>query len=104
MKFLSSADVQADWGATTGYIAARESAWELDPLKSLTEEFPQYLVTRDQLEHATKEFTAWRSIDLQNIINNELSRVISGEVSLEEALDVMNGAQEQADSLLEEYR
>jgi len=61
-------------------------------------------VTRDQLEYATKEFSTWRSIDLQNIINNQLSRVISGEEPLDAAADVMAEAQAQADALLEEYR
>lgn len=104
VKFLASPEIQADWGAATGYIAARESAWELDPLASLVEEFPQYAVARDQLEYATKEFSTWRSIDLQNIINNQLSRVISGEEPLDAAADVMAEAQAQADALLAEYR
>jgi len=104
VKFLASAEIQSDWGASTGYIAAREGAWEIEPLASLTEEFPQYAVTRDQLDYATKEFSTWRSIDLQNIINTQLSRVISGEVPVEEAATVMEEAQAQADSILEEYR
>ncbi|MFW5748003.1 MAG: ABC transporter substrate-binding protein [Chloroflexota bacterium] len=104
IKFLSSPEVQSDWGASTGYIAARESAWELDPLASLAEEFPQYAVTRDHLAFATKEFAAYATIDLQNIINTELSRIISGEVALDEAADVLARAQEQMDGILADYR
>jgi sn-glycerol 3-phosphate transport system substrate-binding protein len=102
--YLSSPEIQADWGAVGGYIAARQSSWELEPLASLVEEHPQYLVARDQLEIAAKEFSAYRTIDLQNIINTQLSRIISGEVPLEDAADVMAQAQAQIDSLLEEYR
>lgn len=104
IKFLSSPAIQSDWGAATGYIAARESAWEIDPLASLVDQYPQYAIARDQLQYAYKEFSAWGSIELQNIINNELSRVISGEVPLEEADEVLESAQAQIDSILANYR
>lgn len=104
IEFLSSPEIQSDWGAATGYIAARQSAWEIDPLASLVQEYPQYAVARDQLAYSYKEFTAWRSIDLQNILNTELSRVISGEVPLSEAAAVLENAQNQMDELLAEYQ
>ncbi len=104
VEYLASAEIQADWGVTTGYIAARASAWETEPLASLAEEFPQYAVARDQLEIAVKEFSAYRTIDLQNIVNNSLSIIISTDRPLEEAADVLAEAQAQMDSLLEEYR
>lgn len=104
VKFLASPEIQSDWGAATGYIAARESAWELDPLKSLTEEYPQYAVARDQLAYAYKEFSTWRGIETQNLINNQLSIIISGQEPLDQAQAVMDEAQAQADALLEEYR
>lgn len=104
VEFLSSPEIQSDWGAQTGYIAARESAWELDPLASLAEEFPQYAVARDQLEYAYKEFASYRSVDIQNIINFTLSQVISGEVALDEAAALLAEAQAQIDELLTEYR
>lgn len=102
--FLSSPEIQSDWSASNGYIAARQSAWELDPLRSLAEEFPQYTVARDQLAFAVKEFSAYRTIDLQNILNNALSRVISGSVPLSEAASVLAEAQAQIDSLLADYQ
>ena len=104
IAFLSSPEIQSDWGAATGYIAARQSSWDIDPLASLVEEFPQYAVARDQLAYSYKEFTAWRSIELQNILNNELSRVLSGEVPLSEAAAVLENAQNQMDELLAEYQ
>lgn len=104
VAFLSSPEIQSDWGAQTGYIAARESAWELDPLARLSEEFPQYAVARDQLAYAYKEFASYRSIDIQNIINFTLSQIISGEVALDEAATLLADAQTQIDELLAEYR
>ena len=104
VEFLSTPEIQSDWGATTGYIAAFDGAWDVAPLSDLSMEFPQYVVTRDHLEHATKEFSAFRTIDLQNIINSQLSRVISGEVPLEEAAAVLAEGQAQIDGILSDYR
>ncbi|GAB4549789.1 MAG: ABC transporter substrate-binding protein [Anaerolineae bacterium] len=101
-QFLASPEIQADWGAKTGYVAARISAWELDPLKSLVAEKPQYAVARDQLAYAQKEFSAYRTIDLQGIINTTLSNILSGkETDIPAALKT---AQDQIDSLLAEYK
>ncbi len=36
-QYLASPEIQSDWGAATGYVAARPSAWDLDPLKSLAD-------------------------------------------------------------------
>ncbi|MDZ4670385.1 MAG: ABC transporter substrate-binding protein [Phototrophicales bacterium] len=102
--FLSSPEVQSDWGAQTGYIASNYSAWEIEPLLSLAEEFPQYGVARDQLEFAVKEFDAFRSVDIQNIINLQLSRIISGEVSLDNAEAALIEGQAQIDALLEPFQ
>ena len=101
-EFLASPEIQSDWGAATGYIAARASAWELDPLATRAAEHPQYLAARDQLAYAAAEFTSYRAIDTQNIINATLSGVISGAET--DAAAAMASAQEQIDALLAEYR
>lgn len=100
VEFLSSPEIQADWTARTGYIAARESAWETETLTALVEERPQYAIARDQLAYAGKEFTAFRSIDIQNIINTTLGSIISGEVT--DIAPALEAAQAQIDSLLAE--
>lgn len=104
VMFLSSPEIQSDWGAKTGYIAARYSAWEIEPLASLVVEYPQYAVARDQLEFAVKEFDAYRSVDIQNIINLQLSKIISGEVPLDQAADTLAEAQAQIDQLLAPFK
>jgi sn-glycerol 3-phosphate transport system substrate-binding protein len=102
IQFLSSPEIQADWTARTGYVAARQSAWETETLQTLVEEQPQYAVARDQLEYAGKEFASFRTIDIQNIINPALSELFSGTSTDVQA--TLDEAQEQIDSLLEEYR
>lgn len=104
VQFLASDEIQSEWGAATGYIAATQGAWEVEPLATLAQEFPQYLVARDQLAYAYKEFAAYRSIDLQNIINTSLSEIISGNRPLSDAATVLAEAQAQIDSLLADYR
>lgn len=102
VEFLSSAEIQSDWGATTGYIASTVTAWEIDPLASLAEEFPQYLVARDQLLFAEKEYTSYGAITIQGIINGTLESILTGEA--EDAQAAMDEAQAQIDSVLDEYR
>lgn len=104
VEYLSSPEVQADWGAASGYVAARISAWDLEPLASLVAEKPQYAVARDQLAIADREFASYRTIDAQNIINLTLSGILSGEVALADAPATLAEGQAQIDALLEEYR
>ena len=102
VMFLSSPEIQADWGATTGYIAARASAWETEPLASLAEEHPQYGIARDQLQHVGKEFSSYATITIQGIINGTLESILTGEA--EDAQAAMDEAQAQIDGILAEYR
>jgi sn-glycerol 3-phosphate transport system substrate-binding protein len=103
-QFLSSPEIQSDWGVKTGYIAVRPSAWEIEPLVSRVAEFPQYGVARDQLTIAQYEFTAYRAIDIQAIVNTTLSGIISGATPLADAPAALETAQAQIDELLAEYR
>ncbi len=102
VMFLSSPAIQADWGATTGYIASNASAWETEPLASLAQEYPQYLIARDQLQHAGKEFSSYATITIQGIINGTLESILTGEA--EDAQAALDAAQEQIDGILAEYR
>ena len=102
VMFLSSPEIQADWGATTGYIAANATAWETEPLASLVQEYPQYGVARDQLQYAGKEFSSYATITIQGIINGTLQSILTGEA--EDAQAAMDGAQAQIDGILAEYK
>ncbi len=100
--FLASPEIQADWGATTGYIASSASAWETEPLASLAQEHAQYGVARDQLQFAGKEFSSYATITIQGIINGTLESILTGEA--EDAQAAMDAAQAQIDGILAEYR
>ena len=102
VTFLASAEVQADWGATTGYIASNATAWETEPLASLAMEYPHYLVARNQLQYVGKEFSSYATITIQSIINGTLQSILTGES--EDAQAAMDAAQAQIDGILAEYR
>lgn len=104
VEYLSSPEIQSDWGVQSGYIAARNSAWDIDPLATRIEEFPQYAIARDQLEFANREFSSFRTIDIQGIVNNTFSQILSGQASTEDAGTILSEGQAQIDGLLEEYR
>jgi sn-glycerol 3-phosphate transport system substrate-binding protein len=101
VQYLSSPEIQSDWGAATGYIAARKSAWDVDPLKKLVTEKPQYGIARDQLQYADKELATHQSLDVRNTLGKAIGRVIAGEMSAQESLDQ---AQKEADAILSQYK
>lgn len=101
IQFLTSPESQATWTVGTGYIAARQSAWEGEELQALVEEFPQYSVARGQLEFADKELTSHQGLDVRAIFNQAIASAIAGEATPQEALDQ---AQAEADALLSQYR
>lgn len=49
MQYLTSANVQADFAANTGYIPIHKDALETEAYKAVTDEYPQYTVAFDQL-------------------------------------------------------
>jgi sn-glycerol 3-phosphate transport system substrate-binding protein len=101
IKFLTSPEIQADWTINTGYIAARQSAWEQTPLKELVAKNPQYAVARDQLKFADKELATHRGSDVQKIFGTAVQKVITGELDPKAALDA---AQKSAEDLLKDFK
>jgi len=101
VQYLTSPEVQADWTVNTGYIAARQSAWETDTLLDLIADAPEFGVARDQLQYARKELTTHEGIEVRAVLNNALAAVIAGEA---EPAAALSEAQAEADALLEPYR
>ncbi len=101
VEYLTSPEIQADWTVNTGYIAARQSAWETDTLLDLVDDAPEFAVARDQLAYARKELTTHEGIEVRALLNSALAAVIAGEAETAAALDE---AQVAAEILLEPYR
>lgn len=99
-RFLSSPEIQSDWGVESGYVAPMDEAWEREPLAGFVEDFPQAGVARDQLDVAEPEFGTYRRQEVFDVMANAIDDVMGG-ADVEAALQQ---AQEQADQILEEYR
>ena len=99
-RYLSSPEIQTDWGVESGYVAPMDEAWEMEPLAGHVEEFPQAGVARDQLDVAEPEFGTYRRQEVFDVMANAIEDVMGG-ADVQESLDQ---AQEQADQILEEYR
>ncbi len=101
VEYLTTAEIQADWTVSTGYIAATRSAWETETLQELVERSPEYATARDQLEYAAKELTTHDGIAVRAIINAALDAVITSGADIQTTLAE---AQAEADAVLEPYR
>src|SRR5699024_5154801 len=53
IKFVTQADIQAEWAASTGYFPITPDAYDEPVLQEVYEEFPQFLTAVDQLEETT---------------------------------------------------
>jgi len=58
IEFLTSAQTQSTWAASTGYVPMRSDAVELDPIATLFETDPRFRVSYDQLVAPTGSINA----------------------------------------------
>ncbi len=100
-RFLSSPEIQSEWTVASGYVAPLAEAWEIEPLASYAQEFPQAAVARDQLPVAEKEFSTYRRQEVGDFMTQAIQTALDGGGDVQQLLD---NAQQQADSVLDEYR
>ncbi|MEU2159323.1 ABC transporter substrate-binding protein [Streptomyces sp. NPDC019396] len=101
VQWLSEPKRAADWSIATGYIATSPASYDTDAMKKYIKEFPQALVARDQLSKAVPELTTHAAGRLTELLNDAVAAAVTGEESPREAL---SNAQEQADSVLQQYK
>lgn len=94
-------DRVAQWSIDTGYVATRPEAYETEKLKAYTNEFPQALVARDQLQYGYAEFSVYDQGRVQDILDTAIEAVMTGQ---ESAASAMKTAQSRADAVLAQYR
>ncbi len=85
MKYVSSAEVQADWHLQTGYFAINPAAYDLDVVKEVWEAYPQLKVTVNQLRE-TKSSTATQGA-LISVFPEARQKVVSAMESLYQGAD-----------------
>lgn len=90
----------AQWSIDTGYVATSKAAYETDVMKKYVESFPQAVVARDQLEHASAELSTHSNGKIYKILNDNIQAAITGKASASEAL---KKAQKEAEDVLKPY-
>ena len=101
IDWATSPERAAQWSMDTGYVATSKAAYETDVLKEYTESFPQAAVARDQLEYAAAELSTHSNGKIVKIINDNIQAALTGELSVEEALEK---AQKEAEKVLAPYK
>lgn len=91
LKFATSAQVQSDWAAGTGYFPICQKAYETESMEATYEEYPQLKVASDQLLNSKiNEVTAGPLLSqlpqLRTDIVSALEAVLNGS-DVEEAVD-----------------
>lgn len=87
----------AQWSIDTGYVATRKSAYETDIMKKYIASFPQAIVARDQLKHASAELSTHNNGKIYKVIDDHLQGAVTGEETPKEAL---KKAQQKAEEIL----
>jgi sn-glycerol 3-phosphate transport system substrate-binding protein len=101
IEFLSEVDRTADFSVQTGYIAARQSAYDTATLQDYIATTPQAADARDALEFAGTEFSVQDLGEVRNIFHDYLQQAYNGEMT---PADAMAAAQVDADTALEPFK
>lgn len=101
VKFLTEADVQAEWAAATGYFPITPAAYDEQVLIDVYEEYPQFTTAVDQLENTTPSMETSGALteilpEARKIIETALGEMYEGK-DPKEALD--DAAQKITDAL-----
>jgi len=101
VKFMTSDELQSDWGVATGYVAPRDGSWEVEPLASYVVEVPQAEVARRQIPVSRPEISTYESARVTQVLNAAIQAALTGAQTPAEA---MAAAQAEAERILRPYR
>ena len=103
VRYMTGADVQADFARGTGYLPSNAAAAASDVWAQLVAEHPQYQVGLDQLmatPDTMRSVTVGPSADFYYAIMNDVSDMLEEDLSVEETVDMM---QDDLGGMLEQY-
>lgn len=101
VKFMTEPERMANWGITSGYVAARKASWETEAMKKAVAEFPGYAVAKDQLQYADRELATHQNQQVLKAFGDELQAVVNGTKQPKEAMDA---AQKNAEAILKPFK
>ncbi|WP_353513257.1 ABC transporter substrate-binding protein [Thermus sp. LT1-2-5] len=85
VKFMTSAELQAQWSLDSGYVAARRSSWNLPIMQKYLQEWPQAKTAREQLAYARAELPVYNLQQVKDIIAEAEQAVVLGRKDVREA-------------------
>lgn len=100
-KWLSSPDQAAEWSIKTGYIAARDDAWQTQAMKDYVKEFPGAAVARDQIPFMVPELSTHENQRVARVIDDAIEAALTAKKTPEKAL---GDAQQEAERILKPYQ
>lgn len=101
IRWITQPERQAQWNMDTGYIAARNSAFETTIMESYYRAVPEARAAYDQLDTCYSGFCVFEANRLSSLLEGYVREAIAGRLSADEAL---LAAQQEADSILDSYQ
>lgn len=101
VQWMTSTEQATHWSLESGYVPTRYSVTDSQEWKDYVAETPQATTAIDQLEYAEPELTGHQSGQLQKFMDDAIQAAVTEQSSPEDAL---KNAQEQADSVLSQFR
>jgi sn-glycerol 3-phosphate transport system substrate-binding protein len=86
LRWISTPERAAQWGADTGYVATRPDAWRTPALRQYVAEFSAAAVARDQLQYAVPELSTHDNQRVTQALNDGVQAALTGRATPEAAL------------------
>ena len=101
IKFATEPERAAQWALDTGYVATRQSCFDLDIMKEYYDKLPQAKIAYEQITISKPELTTYNAAEIWRVLNDNIQSAVTGDATAEKAL---SAAQEQATEVLSEYQ
>ena len=85
-RWMTSTDVQAEWGKATGYLAVRKSSWETPLMQDYVKKVPQAKVALDQATESGPFLQVPAYSRARDLLKSAIDRTMLGEVAPADAL------------------
>lgn len=85
-QWMTSTEVQSQWGRDTGYLAVRKSAWQTPEMLAYLKEVPQAKVALEQAEYAGAFLQVPGYHKVREYLKSALDRTLAGEIAPDAAL------------------
>lgn len=101
VKFMTSTETMAQWSVGSGYIAVRESSFQVPVLRDYLESFPQAQVAKEQIPLGSAEWAVYNIPQIRAILEPAIAEAISLKLTPQQAMDK---AQREAAAVLRAFK